>query len=158
MAVSTFTIKFEGYWLEQDREDIPAGGGVYCVYSCAYNLATGTLLPTRLLYVGNSDNVRESIATHGKRPDWEKHLQTSGGGLLCYSFAKVTPCIRERCRAAIIHQHRPPENLKHVDFFPYQQTTMLISGSNMLLTRKFTVCKSGTWARWHNNGNQAAAQ
>ena len=152
MAVSTFCVEFEGYWLEQVREDIPVGGGIYCVYSCVYNLTTGTLLPVKLLYVGNSDNARESIATHGKRPDWEKHLKTSGGGRLCYSFAKVAPCIRERCRAAIIHRHKPPENLKHVGSFPYQQTTMLTSGSNMLLTRKLTVCKSRTWAGSHYSG------
>lgn len=137
MAAQTYSINFDGYWRDQNKSGIPDKSGIYCVYSCNYNAGEKTVSLKKLIYIGESENVRDRIANHEKTPLWKRHLQQ--GEELCFSFGPVPGVSRVRCEAAMIHKHKPPVNTEYVDKFPFDQTTMELSGKTSLLTAKFTV-------------------
>jgi len=137
MAIQTFTIELDGYWREPNKSSIPSKSGVYCVYSCVYNANEKTVSIKKLIYIGESEDVNDRISDHEKLPDWKKHLKT--GEVLCYSFGGVATISRTRCEAAMIFKQKPPENTEYVSSFPFDQTTMNLSGETALISASFTV-------------------
>jgi hypothetical protein len=61
------------------------------------------------------------------------------GNELCYSFGPVASPTRQRAEAALIYKHKPLVNTEYRDCFPFDQTTMSLSGKTSLLTTYFTV-------------------
>ena len=135
MSAKTIKIKFEGYWRDKKKSGVPAQSGVYCVYECKYNEAKGTVSLITLIYIGEADNVRERIANHEKYQDWLKHVRHDNE--LCFSFGLIVFADRERAEAAMIFKHKPPENDEYVDSFPFNRTTMLLSGKIEFLKKWF---------------------
>ena len=136
MAAQTFTIDFDGYWREKNKGGIPKTSGIYCVYSCVYNATEKNISIKKLIYIGESENVNGRIDNHEKLPQWKKHLKS--GEELCYNFGSVTSS-RNRCEVAMIFEHKPPVNEKYKDDFPFDQTTMKLTGKTSKLTTNFTV-------------------
>lgn len=91
----------------------------------------------KLIYVGESANVNDRVANHEKYKDWLKYVRR--GNELCFSFVGVGTTDRDRAEAAIIFKHKPPENEEYVDYFPFDRTTMSLSGKTTLLNTYFTV-------------------
>ena len=137
MAAQTYSIDFDGYWREKNKGGIPKESGIYCVYSCVHNESEKNISIKKLIYIGESENVNERIDGHEKLPDWKKHLKS--GEELCYNFGGVSSSSRVRCEAAMIFKHKPPENTEYVNTFPFDQTTMKLSGKTAKLTTNFTV-------------------
>jgi excinuclease UvrABC nuclease subunit len=137
MAEKTISITFDGYWRDEKKESIPKESGVYCVYECTHNVQEKTVTIHKLIYVGESDNVNDRIVNHEKYEDWLKHVQR--GNELCFSFGGVVSTDRARAEAAIIFKHKPPENDEYVDSFPFDKTTMSLSGQTALLDSSFVV-------------------
>lgn len=137
MSAQTFSIEFDGYWRDSNKGSITAKSGIYCVYSCVHNVNEKTVSIKKLIYIGESENVQTRIATHEKRPDWEKHVKT--GEQLCFTFGPVDSINRVRCEAAMINKHKPPVNTEYVDAFPFDQTTMNLSGRTAFFLHSFTV-------------------
>ncbi len=137
MAEKTISIEFDGYWRDENKGGIPAKSGVYCVYECTHNVTKKTVTLKTLIYIGEAENVRSRIANHEKRSDWLKHVRQ--GNELAFSFGGVSGPDRERGEAAMIFKHKPPENTEYVNSFPFDKTTMSLSGKTDLLTTKFTV-------------------
>ena len=137
MAAQTYSIEFDGYWREKNKGSVPSKSGIYCVYSCVHNVAEKNITIKKLVYIGESENVNQRIDGHEKLPDWKKHLNS--GELLCYSFGGVSSANRDRCEAAMIFKHKPPENTEYVNSFPFDKTTMNLSGKTAKLTANFTV-------------------
>ncbi len=137
MAAQSFTIDFDGYWREEKKSSIPSKSGIYCVYSCTYNTTEKTVSLSKLLYVGEAEDVNARIANHEKLPDWQKLLGKEEQ--LCYSFGAIGGDNRERCEAAIIFKHKPPVNTEYVNAFPFDQTTMSLTGKTAKLQTSFTV-------------------
>ena len=133
------SLDFEGYWLEAHKASMPAKGGVYCVYASTYYSANDKVSLRKLLYVGESENVRDRIANHNRLADWKKHLLT--GETLCYSFSSVSSTDRLRAEAAVINHHKPPCNVEYKYSFPFEDTAITTSGANALLSVAFTVKK-----------------
>jgi len=100
-------------------------------------MQANTISIQKLVYIGESDNVRSRIADHEKQEDWEAHLKS--GEQLRYSFGPVAGASRDRCEAALIFKHKPPENTEYVNTFPFDQTTMNLSEKTALLYTSFTV-------------------
>lgn len=132
----SYSLFFDGYYL--GGGGLPAKSGIYCVYACT-NDATGNRVSIRkLLYIGESADVRERVSGHERRRDWERELQY--GEVLCFSAALIAPrSDRQRAEAATIHHHKPPCNKEYVHSFPYEQTTISTSGRNADLDTNFTV-------------------
>jgi len=137
MAEKTISIKFAGYWRDEDKSGVPDQSGVYCVYECKYNKAKNTVSLLTLIYIGEAENVRNRIADHEKRQDWLKHV--GPGNELCFSFGAIGSADRERAEAAMIFEHKPPENEEYKHSFPFDRTTMSLSGRTALLSTNFTV-------------------
>jgi len=137
MAEQTFSIEFDGYWRDANKGSIPTKSGIYCVYECTHNIQNKTVSLNKLIYIGESDDVNKRIANHEKYDDWKKHVRS--GNELCFSFGEVPALNRERCEAAMIFKHKPPENTEYKDSFPFDKTTISLSGEITLLTSSFTV-------------------
>lgn len=133
-------LNFEGYWRECNKSGIPAKSGIYCVYSCTYNSTQDTVSLKKLLYIGESTNVKNRVATHNRLDDWKKQL--SPNETLCYSFASVSDNDRTRAEAALIFKHKPPMNEEYINTFPYEDTHMSLSGKTKFLTTDFIVEKT----------------
>lgn len=89
MSAQAYAIEFDGYWRDEHRKSIPAKSGIYCVYSCLHNKEKKTVTIDKLIYIGESEDVRNRIDKHGKREAWEKNLLPNQE--LCYSFVTCPP-------------------------------------------------------------------
>ena len=136
MTAKSYSLTYDGYWRELKIGSIPAQSGVYSVYACRHNASAGTVTIRKLIYIGESQNVRDRISKHEKWNDWRRHL--NAGEVLCFNFAPIS-VDRERVEAALINHLKPPENTEYTNTFPYPQTTVRTSGKNTLLSDKFTV-------------------
>lgn len=135
--MKTISLSFKGYWREVNKGKVPDQAGVYCVYACTYNTSNATVSLRKILYIGESENVRDRISNHDRLSDWKNLLNS--GETLCYSFASVDSADRVRAEAALIYQHKPPCNTEYVNSFPFNNTTIKTSGQNALLNSEFTV-------------------
>lgn len=140
MAEKTFEVEFDGYWREQDIEGIPNGSGAYCVYECTYNKDKDAVSIHKLIYIGEAADVRDRIQNHEKWHDWKKHVREDNE--LCFSYGHVESEYRERVEAALVFRHKPPENTEYTDTFPFDKTTIILSGKTKLLNTYFTVEKT----------------
>lgn len=138
--MKTISLEFEGYWREINKGSVPAQSGIYCVYACTYNQSKDTVTLRELIYVGESENVRDRLANHERLPDWQKRLKV--GETLCYSVAAVSGSDRNRAEAAVIFHHKPPCNTEYKYSFPFEATTIQTFGRNDLLDSSFTVCRT----------------
>lgn len=134
---NNFTLNYDGYWREPNVGGIPGQSGVYTVYSCTFNASEKTVSLKKVLYIGESANVKQRIANHEKWPEWKQHLRH--GEQICINFAPIGSVSRERVEAALIYKHKPPVNTEYKNSFPFPQTTVSTSGKNALLHSDFTV-------------------
>lgn len=137
MAAKTINLEFDGYWLEKNIGGIPKQSGIYVVYECSYNAQANTVSLLKVIYIGEAENVNERIAKHEKWPLWRKHCGVNNQ--ICFSFAPVTNPDRQRGEAAMIYKHKPPVNDEYKYTFPFDQTTMNLTGKTNLLETYFTV-------------------
>ena len=138
MAAKSYTLDYDGYWRAPNISGLPASSGIYSVYSCVHNVSEKTVTLRRILYIGESENVRTRISNHERWDDWVRELKA--GEELCFNAALISPAAdRERVEAAMIHHHKPPCNVEYVNAFPFDTTTVSTSGKNAKLDRYFTV-------------------
>ncbi len=137
MAEQTYAHEFDGYWRESAMGEIPNKYGIYCVFSCIHNQAEKTVSLKKLIYIGESSDVKSRLTNHEKLDDWKKHVKQ--GEVLCFSFAPAPSASRVRCEAAMLFKHEPPVNTEYAEAFPYDKTTISITGKTTLLKTNFTV-------------------
>ena len=140
MAETTIDIELDGYWRDSKKEGIPDESGVYCVYECHHNTSAGKVSLQKLIYIGEAADVCKRIAGHEKYNDWLSHVRH--GNELCFSFGGVDAVERIWAEAALIFKHKPPENTEYVDSFPFDKTTMQLTGATALLVPHFCVYRS----------------
>ncbi|EMH1189298.1 hypothetical protein DMS87_10535 [Klebsiella variicola] len=139
MTGKTVDLVFDGYWREPNKGNVPAQSGIYCVYTCTPVTKDGktTLTIHKLVYIGESADVRLRLASHEKLTKWQKHLKDDQQ--LCYSFAPIGSEDRVRTEAAMINKHTPPENSEYVGEYPYNKITINNSGRAASLMSTLTV-------------------
>lgn len=140
MAAKTIGIEFDGYWRDVNKGSVPDKSGIYCVYECTHNAPEKTVTLHRLIYIGESEDVRARLANHEKYPDWSRYVRQ--GNTLCFSFGAVGAVDRERAEAALIVKHNPPVNTEYINAFPFDQTTMALAGEIQSLHANFTVVRT----------------
>lgn len=139
-VVKTIDLNFKGYRREEGWELLPSKSGIYCVYAATPDGKTRKLKNGRLLYIGESDDMRRRVPEKPKkrRDKWAKEL--SGDEILCVSYAQIEDeDDRERAEAAMIYHHQPPCNEEYADSFPFNRTRIRVSGKTAKLTKQFTV-------------------
>ena len=135
----TMDLSFDGYWREVNSSSVPNNSGIYLVYCCS-KTENGISI-RKLIYIGESNKVRERIEGHEKKDEcWNKKLQS--GEVLCYSFAPIDNPDRERTEAALIFKYKPECNDEFVDNFPFDQTTVNSTGKRKFISPSFTVNKT----------------
>lgn len=134
----SYSVNLSGYNLK--GENLLNGSGVYCVYRCVDNGDTVSI--KELIYIGESSNVADRVSCHEKLPDWKRRLQH--GETLCYSSGAVNSYDRVRVEAAMINKHKPVVNVEYKNSFPFDETTISLSGKTALLDTYFTVRKTVT--------------
>jgi hypothetical protein len=137
MPAKTVSLEFDGYWREKNIGGVPSKSGIYVVYECSYNPQASTVSLLKVIYIGESADVNARIINHEKWPFWRRHCRANNE--ICFSFAPVASPDRERGEAAMIYKHQPPVNDEYRNNFPFDQTTMSLSGKTALLETYFTV-------------------
>ncbi len=140
MASKTITIAFDGYWRDEKKSAIPANSGIYCVFECTRDISSSTVSLHKLIYIGESGDVKSRISDHEKHNDWNTHVRPDNE--LCFAFGAVGKEDRIRAEAAMIFKHKPPENTEYVESFPFDTTMISLSGKKTLLKSQFTVCRT----------------
>jgi len=141
MVSKAYQLEYDGYWREPNVGGMSDNSGIYCVYSCVFNASEKTVTLKKVLYIGESENIRERISSHEKWDAWKSKL--TSGQQLCLSAALINgDADRRRAEAAMINKHKPPCNTEYVNAFPYDQTSIATSGKNGLLDPNFTVYRS----------------
>lgn len=135
-----FTLNFNGYWTDRSQTAIPNAPGVYCVYKGKDSGQTVSI--SDLLYVGESENVRDRIICHERRSDWRGCLQF--GETLIFSTAPIT-ADRVQAEAAIINQHKPRLCTEFCNTFPFEDTEMTLLGQVAELTTFFIVTQTDSF-------------
>jgi hypothetical protein len=138
MAAATFNLTFNGYWREPNIGGIPAESGVYAVYICTFNEVDKTVLLHNMIYIGEAADAKGRVASHERWSDWLAY-KTNPLHQLCFSFAPVPAPVRVRVEAALINRHKPPANNEYTLVFPFDATTIILTGRCELLTPHFTV-------------------
>jgi excinuclease UvrABC nuclease subunit len=137
MATNEFKLIYDGYWRDQNKNGIPSHSGIYCVYTCTYNSTTNSISLDKLIYIGESEDVKSRIINHEKYSKWKQYL--TSGQELCYSTAPISSTYRVRCEAALINKHKPPVNDEYKNSFPFDTTTIYLSGEIAKLVQRFTI-------------------
>jgi hypothetical protein len=100
---TTITLELEGYWREPNLAGLPQNAGLYCVYACTFNKDARpkpTVSISRLLYIGEGEDVRARVSGHELWPTWKKQLVP--GQVICISAARVSPeTTRHRGRGSL---------------------------------------------------------
>ncbi|MBB3182958.1 hypothetical protein FHR95_000482 [Halomonas fontilapidosi] len=136
MSDQILSLKLLGYWTDEQLGDIPDISGIFCVYA-GTPAGEGEPEVERLLYIGESGDVRQRIRHHELREKWSGQLES--GQVLCYSVAAATYVYRERLEAAMVNLHKPPVNHDYIDRFPFDTTEMHLRGRTDKLVSQFIV-------------------
>lgn len=137
MSSKTYSLDFDEHHI--NSTDLPDWSGIYCIYAFEHNDPKTSYHARGLLYIGESENIRERVSNHEHREDWENKLDKKNEVLL-FRAAPISPKEdRERAEAAMIYHHKPPCNTQYVHSFPFDKTTIEISGETDHLTTNFTV-------------------
>ncbi|MCK4643366.1 GIY-YIG nuclease family protein [bacterium] len=138
MSHKTITINFDGYWRDVNKNSIPNKSGIYCVYECTHNRDKENITIHKLIYIGEAGKVRDRILGHEKREKWLQYV--GKGNVLCFSFGDIdNEADRERAEAAVINKEKPPVNEEYKNNFPFDSTTIKLTGEITLLHNNYTV-------------------
>ena len=133
-----FNVQFYGFWREEMKEYTPPQPGIYCVYECTHDEEEDKLDLHRLLYIGESDDMRKAINDSQKINEWKKSLEK--GDQLCFSAGIAKPEeVRKRMHAAYVFRMKPPLNEQPRGPFPFPSTRVIAGGAVEKLIFDFTI-------------------
>lgn len=135
--MKSFNKTIEGYY--RDPGSLPTHKGVYFVYRSTYDASANTVSLKELLYIGEAENVHQRVTTHNRFDDWKRKLRA--GEILCWSQC-ADALDRKTLEAALIFKHKPPLNVEYVNSFPFETTSVSLSGATALLQTSFVVRES----------------
>lgn len=135
----SYDLTFDGYWRDRNVASVDSVRGIYVVYACTVNRANEqvTLTLHNIVYIGQAQDTKDRLDNHEKKPQWQ--WQLGQGQELAYSVAQVDGRSLDRVEAALINHHKPPCNSDFVTAFPFDKTTIQVTGKASLLTPSFTV-------------------
>lgn len=133
------TLDFTGY--HRNPLSMPSEGGIYCVYTGIRNPAKNTCTLTKLVYIGEADDLCSRFTRgHEHQEDFENELE--GEEILYYSFALIGADVRERAESALIFHHAQQHELinsKCCASFSWPDTEIVTTGSQSNLASQFIV-------------------
>ena len=141
MPSKSYTLNFEGYRLSDGVGTLPSKPGIYCIYSCKYNIKFDQVTDLKLLYIGEAENLKKRIEQHNKSSEFNKQLT---GKELCYSRAILGKNFNQRDRVliehALVYHHQPICNEKLKNNFPNEISVKIqITGRHYGLDSEFEI-------------------
>jgi hypothetical protein len=130
-------MEFDGFWIEDAVDKLPAEAGIYTVFGGAYDPDDKSVKLEYTIYIGWADNVREAVKASRHWDDWRKECED--GWKLCFNFAPVAVPNNERGAAALIFEQKPPVNEEYKYKFPFDDTKVWLTGKTGLLDTTFEV-------------------
>lgn len=135
--MKSFNKTIEGYYT--NLQSLSTNKGVYFVYRCIHNSTAKTVDLKELLYIGEAENIHQRVTTHNRYDDWKRKLRA--GEVLCWTEC-AEAIDRKTLEAALIFKHKPPLNVEYVNSFPFETTSVSLSGATALLQTSFVVRES----------------
>ncbi|MDR1182506.1 MAG: GIY-YIG nuclease family protein [Bacteroidales bacterium] len=126
MDLKEYNLSFKGYWLDNNRPELPDFSGSYLVYKCVYNQEANTVKLLELMYIGQAENIRDRIEKHEKRDVFLKECKN--GETLCYSAAEVEKDSLDIVENALIFAQQPKLNDACKDKFNYDPAEFHLEG------------------------------
>ena len=114
-----YSLHFEGYWREVNKKYIPEYSGIYLIYTCSYVPENNTVSLSRLIYIGQAENLRKRIAAHNEE---EFRTVLSRGETLCYACASVDKEFLNIVENGMVYAEQPPCNTQLKDNFNYEDS------------------------------------
>lgn len=134
---SVFHMEFSGYFHHGEWEKLAQSPGIFCVYAGKED-SKGTATPDHILYIGYANHcVATRLKTHERLKLWNHFLLRDE--TLCFSSSAVPVPDNARCAAALINYHKPHANREYKINFPFEDTSIQLSGDIFALTPEFTV-------------------
>lgn len=137
--MNTYSLHFEGYWREVNKKYVPRYSGIYLVYTCRYVQENNTVSLSKLIYIGQGENLNMRIAGHNEEEFKKAILE---GETLCYACASVDKGDLDIVENGMIFAEQPPCNTDLKDSFNYDDSQFEIDGNCELL--KYTNYKITT--------------
>ncbi len=134
--MKTFSLEFQGYWLQSNLNTLPHKSGIYLVHRCVHKVQVNKVVLKELLYIGKAQNVNDRISNHEKHPLFQKSLLY--GEQICVAFAPVSITDLDRVENALIFTQKPPLNEVLKDSFNHPPTTVILSG-------RYGLIEPGIW-------------
>jgi len=140
MAEQTIVANINGYWRDQQIENLRPHPGIFFVYEAKYHAVGQTVDLLRLIYVGEATNIRERLCDRELQAQWRSLI--GPGNELCFAWTVVENYYRNRVAVAYIHAHNPPGNPESNEAFTYDATTVISTGHTALIYPVITVKRS----------------
>ena len=125
-SIKSYSLNFQGYWREVNKNGVPSKSGIYLVYRCVYDKTSNTVGLKDIIYIGQAENAHDRIANHDRLGDFKAQLQQ--GEELCYSFAEVLQSDLDIVENALIFAQKPILNDKVKDTFNYGAVIVKVDG------------------------------
>lgn len=113
-----YNVKFQGYKLDRDVDNMPDESGVYMIYRCLYNKNTDTVSLQELIYIGKATSLHQEVCYHKRRSEFL--AQAREGESLCYAYAKVSRVQYDVVENALIYMQKPRLNDNLKDNYNHQ--------------------------------------
>ena len=135
MAAKTYNLDFKGYYWQ---DNLPEEAGIYLTYTVKFNAETREYDIDKLVYIGESDDIKGRQAQHYDDGDYPQ------GVTLAFSYALLLggEDNRKRCEAALIYKVKPSWNKKGKLSFNYDATTVNSTGKHYGVPDTFTVYRT----------------
>ena len=130
----TYSIQFDGYWLEQNKANVPERSGVYLVYRGKYDQVEKIVKLYEIIYIGQSVDMRQRIVSHDHLDKFKKTLEN--GETLCYSCASVDENDLDIIENALIIAQKPRLNDYKQSGLNFSEKRFIVSGRCELLKYK----------------------
>ncbi len=99
-------VDISGYWRMASVDSIITLPGIFFVYESQYDQISGALTLLRLLYIGQGENIRESIRSHPDLSTWQSGI--TNGNEICFAAGLTDNYYRQTAVAAYNALLNPP--------------------------------------------------
>jgi len=120
-------VELEGFWREDYLEFIPEISGIYVVYESYFDEEEDFLDFHRIIYIGESNNLKNNLLNHPDLNTWRAGLKVKNE--LSFAYTACDEKDRERIKSAYVNQHKPSFNHASEFEFPFQRTVIISRGN-----------------------------
>jgi hypothetical protein len=132
-----YNLSFEGYWDVNMQQKIPNCKGIYVVFASDYNENNLHVKILRVLYIGSSKNINQTISNNENILNWSKELHYNEQ--LLFSLTRINDELPiEDIKNQLIFTNQPILN-ETIKSIPKNQINIKCSGMYYVLKQYITI-------------------